>query len=65
VYNPIGKNDPGRPEKRWKHQFFNLRVVVGYQRFRGLCCLHLQGEVAVMRENGIDIPGLERGGRCC
>jgi hypothetical protein len=28
--------------------------VVGCQRFRGSCCLHLQGEVAGMGENGID-----------
>jgi hypothetical protein len=30
-------------------------VVVGYQRFRGPCCLYLQDEVAGMGENGIDI----------
>jgi hypothetical protein len=36
-------------------------VVVGYKRFTGPCCLHLEGEVAGMRENGIDNrPGLER-----
>jgi hypothetical protein len=29
-------------------------VVVGYQHFRGPCCLHLQSEVAGMGENGID-----------
>jgi hypothetical protein len=29
-------------------------VVVRYQRFRGPCCRHLQGEVAGMGENGID-----------
>jgi hypothetical protein len=32
-------------------------VVVGYQRFGGPCCLHLQGEVD-RKKNGIDIgPG--------
>jgi hypothetical protein len=31
------------------------RVVVGYQCFRGPCCLHLQGEVARMGENDIVI----------
>jgi hypothetical protein len=30
-------------------------VVVGYQRFGGPCCFHLQGEVAGMGENDIDI----------
>jgi len=30
-------------------------VVVRYQRFRGPCCLHLQGEVARMAENSISI----------
>jgi hypothetical protein len=30
-------------------------VVVGYQCFRGLWCLHLQGEVADVEENGIDV----------
>jgi hypothetical protein len=30
-------------------------VVVGYQHFRSPCCLHLQGEVAGMGENSIDI----------
>jgi len=30
-------------------------VVVGYQHFRGLCCLHLQGEVARMGDNGIGV----------
>jgi hypothetical protein len=29
-------------------------VVVGYQCFRGPCYLHLQGEVAIMGENGTD-----------
>jgi len=30
-------------------------IVVGYQFFRGPCCLHLQGEVARMGENSIDM----------
>jgi hypothetical protein len=30
-------------------------VVVGYQRFRGPCCLHLQGEVVSVGENGVDV----------
>jgi hypothetical protein len=30
-------------------------VVVGFQRFKGPCCLHLQGEVVWMGENDIDI----------
>jgi len=30
-------------------------AVVGYQHFRGPCFLHLQGEVASMGENSIDI----------
>jgi len=29
--------------------------VVGYQQFRDPCCLHLQGEVAGMGKNGMDI----------
>jgi hypothetical protein len=29
-------------------------VLMGYQRFRGSCCLHLQGEVADVGGNGID-----------
>jgi len=29
-------------------------TVVGYQCFSGPCCLHHQGEVASMGENGID-----------
>jgi hypothetical protein len=29
-------------------------VVVGYQHFRGPCCLCLQGEVAGVGESGID-----------
>jgi hypothetical protein len=29
-------------------------VVVRYQRFGGLCCLHLQGEVDDMEESGIE-----------
>jgi hypothetical protein len=33
-------------------------VAIGYERFRGPCCLHLQGEVTGGGENGIDI-GLE------
>jgi hypothetical protein len=33
-------------------------VVVGYQCFRGPGCLHVQSEVAGMRENGIH-TGLE------
>jgi hypothetical protein len=41
-------------------------VEIGYQHFRGPCCLHLQGDVTGMGINGMDI-GLEwRGfGRCC
>jgi hypothetical protein len=36
-------------------------VMLGYQHFRGPCCPHLQGEVADMRENSIDIcPELRR-----
>jgi hypothetical protein len=31
-------------------------VVVGYQRFRGPCCIHLQGDVAGMEENAGDFP---------
>jgi len=31
-------------------------VVVGYQRFIGSCCLHLQGEVAVNCSLPIDVP---------
>jgi len=30
-------------------------VIVGYQHFRSPCCLHLQGEVAGMGENSIDV----------
>jgi hypothetical protein len=30
-------------------------VMVGYQHFRGPCCLHVQGEVAGMGGNSIDI----------
>jgi hypothetical protein len=33
-------------------------VVVGYQHFRGPCCLHLEGKVNGAGEMGIDI-GLE------
>jgi len=29
--------------------------VVGYQHFRGPCCLHLQGEVARIGKKGIGI----------
>jgi hypothetical protein len=36
-------------------------VVIGYQRFRGPCCLHLRGEVAGMGKNGIDIGPVWRG----
>jgi len=36
-------------------------VVVGYQQFRGPCCLHLQGEVDRMGENSIDVSPNWRG----
>jgi len=36
-------------------------AVIGYQCFRGPYCLHLQGEVARMGENSIDM-GLNWGG---
>jgi len=34
-------------------------VVVGYQRFGGLCCLHFHGEVEEIGENGTDV-GLDQ-----
>jgi len=39
-------------------------VVVGYQCFRGQCCLHLQGEVNKMGENGTDVGPDWRGMAC-
>jgi hypothetical protein len=35
-------------------------VAVGYQRFRGPFCVHLQCEVASVRENGIELKGKEQ-----
>jgi hypothetical protein len=48
-------------EKTLMYQFEVFRVVtpcsvvVGYQRFRSPFCLHLEGELAGMGVNGIDI----------
>jgi hypothetical protein len=40
-------------------------VVVGYQRFRAPCCLHLKGQVAGTEENGTDNrQEVEEDGRC-
>jgi len=36
-------------------------VVVGYQHFRGPCCLHLLREVTTIGKNGINIVPDRRG----
>jgi len=40
--------------------------VVGHKRFRGPCCLHLQGEVIGNGKRGHKYrPGVQVGSRCC
>jgi len=47
--NNGNKNRNSQVEVFWLVTLFS--VMVGYQCFRHPCCLHLQGEVASVREN--------------